>query len=292
MSNYLDTGKSLVVFGLKHASTNMVEIFNDIHGTNSWEAREKFEQINPESLGNSSYFKKHKEWFNRKIHKNKQLPIFIFIRDPKKAAFSAWIEDLNLWLYHNSHKALIEIPELRKIFEEKEIEHYHEASPNFPFSIKKDHKDLDDKELRSLVLALDKKIYPFFSGHLQTHHLINVVRLLKMMTFGRYRLNTNHLFILDLDDYDPKANELLVEYKVFDKNVIKDPYLHVKDFSTKSIVKRLKPLYKKLLKENFDMNYRITGEGMCYDHIKEHYKQYFYTPNRFKNFIQESKMKS
>ena len=286
MSYYVDTKKSLVIFGLKHGSTGMQVILSEILDIDFWKARDKFEQIDIEALGRGGYLHQHKKWFNQKIFKNKKLPIFLFIRDPKKAAFSSWIEDLNFWLHHNSHKALVEIPELSKFLNEKELDHFHDLAPNFPFSIKRDHLNMNDKELKSLILALDKKIYPFFYGHLVTHHLINVVRLLKMMTHGSYKINTDNIFILDLDDYDPKANELLVEYNVFEKYSIQNPLLDIKDHGTKDLAKRLEPLYEKLIKENFDINYRVAGEGMCYDHIKEHYKQYFYTPNRFKNFIQ------
>ena len=287
MSYYVDTEKSLVVFGLKHGSSGMQTILSEIFDISIWEARDKFEQLNIETLGRETYLTQHRKWFNQKIFKNKKLPIFLFIRDPQKAAFSAWIEDLNHWLHHNSHKAILEISQVKKYFEEYPIDDYSQSHPNIPFSLKRDHLRLDDKELTELILAIDNKIYPFFYGHLQTHHLINVVRLLKMMTHGKYKIDNSNIFVLDLDDYDPKANELLVEYKVFDKNVIKDPLLDIKDHGTKDLAKRLKPLYENLLKENFDINYRVTGEGMCYDHIKEHYKQLFYTPHRFKNFIQK-----
>ena len=169
MSYYVDTEKSLVVFGLKHGSSGMQVILSEILDIDFWKARDKFEQIDIEALGREGYLRQHKKWFNEKIFKNKKLPIFLFIRDPEKAAFSSWIEDLNYWLHHNSYKALIEIPELAKLLKEKKIDHYHDLAPNFPFSMKTDHLEINDKELKSLILALDKKIYPFFYGHLLSH---------------------------------------------------------------------------------------------------------------------------
>ena len=220
MSYYVDTKKSLVIFALKHGSSGMQEIVSDLYDIDIWAARRKFEQVDIEGLGREGYLKQHRKWFNAKIRNNKGLPIFVFIRDPKAAAFSAWIEDLNYWLERNSHKALIEMPEIMEIFKTYKFDHFHEDTTNSPFHLKRDHLQLGDKQLMDLILALDKKIYPFFYGHLVSHHLVNVVRLLKMMTYGQYRINTKNIFILDLDDYDQKANELLVEYNIFDKNVI------------------------------------------------------------------------
>src|SRR6056300_1216511 len=228
MSHYVDTGKSLVVFGLKHGSSNITQVFKDLNDIDDHAAREKFIQINAETLGGDKYFTLHRELFNDKIKNNKNLPIFIFIRDPSTAAFSAWIEDLDHWLIKNPFKALIEIPEVLEALKTLKLQYVPIEGINFPFNLKAHHSYLDNKKLSNLVLALDKKVNPFFYGHLLSNHLINVVRLLKRMTYCEYKINTNHIFILDLDDYDPKANELLVEYNIFAKDVIKNPFLDVK----------------------------------------------------------------
>ena len=296
---YYNTGNSIAVFGLKHGSSGIAQIIADRDDIPMYKAKEQFKVINRKN----QYSDKGKVEidFTNKVKEFPNLPIFILIRDPEKAASASWIEDICNYLHFNSFKCILEIPEaydFAKKFNLPEYSHT-DGTPNIvSLDLKQNHNLLDEKELTRLMQVTAERVKPYYNGHFGSYHLDSVIYLLQLLTHGDLKVNSQNIFILNLDDYDKKANNLLVSYSVFHKDSAKTKvesvpkgaaknvhYLNA--HTTTSLSKKVKPLLTKLKKEDYWFNHRITSEKLSFKYIKDNYKQLMYTPNRFKNFLQE-----
>lgn len=286
MAYFANTGKSLVVFGLKHGSSSISKIIQDLENKDEITVRNEF--MHWPGRTNIYYKNIVEENFKRPTGGDLRIPIFIFIRDPKKAAISAWIEDMCIYLERNTLKCIKDIPEMPAFLRSVEIQEWNNTYPfKNTLDLKIDHMGLSDEDLKNLLLQLTEKISPLsIAPHFGQYYLKDIATLLKLLTYGDLRIDSKNIFILDLDNYDHSANDILVQHRIIHKEVAESEDLHFKSCSTKNIAKRVKPLFDELTEKEFFLKFRLILENLGYEHINNTYKELFYTPNRFKNFIQ------
>jgi len=288
MAYYTHTGKSLVVFGLKHGSSSIANIIGDLEGKEPSEVRKTFKHWKRKNGIPSKIL--FQEDFKNILAATPTIPVFILIRNPKIAALSAWLEDVSEYLERNPLKCIVDISEMFSYIKNLDIQENYNPQNLLRLDIRNNHGNLSDEDLKNLLLALTEKMKPFFdTPHFSENHLYLVISLLELMTDRALEIEKENIFILDLDNYDHSADNLLVEYRIVHKKMLGNQDFHFKNSSTKPLAKRVKYLFDELVEQNFFIKYRLVAESLGYNHIHTTYDHLLYTPQRFENFIKKSK---
>jgi hypothetical protein len=288
MAFYTHTGKSLVVFGGKHGSTSIASIIRDLQGKETSEARNTFKHWNRNNEIPSKIL--FQEDFKNILAADPTIPVFIFIRNAKIAALSAWLEDVSGYLEQNHLRCIVDIPEMFNFIRSLDIQENYYPPNSLGLDLRSNHENLSDEVLKNLLLALTEKMKPFFDQvHFRQNHLDLVISLLELMTDRALGIEKENIFILDLDNYDHSADNLLVEYRIVHKEMLENEDFHFKNSSTKPLAKRVEYLFDELVEQNFFIKYRLVAESLGYNHIHTTYDHLLYTPQRFENFIKKSK---
>ena len=288
MAYYIHTGKSLVVFGLKHGSSSISTIIGDLQGKEPSEVRNTFKHWNRKNRIPSKIL--FQEDFKNVSAADPTIPVFLLIRNPKIAALSAWLEDVSQYLELNYLKCIVDISEMFSYIKSLDIQENYDPQYSLPLDLRNNHGNLSDEDLKNLLLALTEKMKPFFdTPHFSQNHLDLVISLLELMTDRALEIEKGNIFILDLDNYDHSADNLLVEYRIVHKEMLGNEDFHFKNSSTKPLAKRVEYLFDELVEQNFFIKYRLVAESLGYNHIYTTYDHFLYTPQRFENFIKKSK---
>jgi hypothetical protein len=203
----------------------------------------------------------------------KEKPLVVLIRDPKKAAESSIIEDLQMFL--NSHAGILasKSKSVRKIFlasRQKEIT--KKMLEDYPY-VEELFFDLN-------FLAMEEDSYNFETvfRHTEYLHLNNVSNVLEFLALRKNVHNViNNTLLVNIDEkYNKGILDILHENKVL-INDLPNYSMH----STSNLIKKLPNFFEKLNNMNVLYRRRLESETALYSFLHSAYPTNIFHLDRY-----------
>lgn len=207
----------------------------------------------------------------------KEKPFVILIRDPKKAAQSSIVEDLQMFL--NSHAGFLasRSENVRKIFlasRQKEIT--KKMLEEYPY-IEQLFFDLN-----SLALDVDSYDFETVFRHTEYLHLNTVCNTLEFLSIRKKIHNViNNTLLVNIDEkYNKEVLDVLHENKVLINN-LPNHSMH----STSNLIKKLPNFFEKLNGMNVLYHRRLESETNLYSFLHKAYPTNIFHLDRYKEVL-------